>query len=93
MVLGRVPLGYQVVPGRVPNGSWEGAWWFLGQCHRGARRSLGGYQVVPGRVPVGSWEDAIRVPGGSGGCHWCQQGAIEKPVGFWEGASGVPMDD
>ena len=49
--------------------------------------------MVPGRVSVGSWEDAFRVPGGSGGCNRCKQDAIEKPVGFWEGASGVPMDD
>ena len=51
--------------------------------------------MVPGRVPGGSWDGAIgvRVPGGSGGCNRCKQDAIEKPVGFWEGASGVPMDD
>ena len=67
----------------MPGGSWEGAIgvpdvfregarWFLGGYHRGARCFQGGCQVVPGRVPLE--------------CQGVLEGAIGVPSGSWEGA-------
>ena len=43
--------GCQVVPGRVPLGSWEGAIRVPGGSWEGAKWFLEGCLVVPGRVP------------------------------------------